>query len=271
MIHQVFPLFGVIRHRQNIHLAKGEAAHVLVEVNKFLERHAVGRSAVVGSHQLLLVIHLVDVLPPASRKRLQDRWPADEIEQPIPIHRVFQIAQRFGVQIHIRRIALLREQDRLGNRDAKFCRDSIVEELVVGRPPEGIVDDISSFEHGMLQKAAIIFDLVGDAVHDHTIAGRFAHARAAQLDHVARDSFLRAELVHFLQEGRRKAVLAAAQKSNFHVSSFRSSGLERRARGAGILSGDTGASFRHDILHHCFQVTSFLVNAQLAFRARAFP
>ena len=83
--------------------------------------------------------------------------------------------------IHILGIALLREQDRLGNRDPEFCRDGIIEIFVVGRPPEGIVDDVAALQHGVLEVAAVIFHFVGNAVDDDAVFRGLVHSRAAQL------------------------------------------------------------------------------------------
>jgi hypothetical protein len=61
---------------------------------------------------------------------------------------------RFG------RIALLGQEDRLRDRQAETRRDRVVEELVVRRPPEGIVDDVRAVQDGVLQRAAVVLDLV---------------------------------------------------------------------------------------------------------------
>jgi hypothetical protein len=60
----------------------------------------------------------------------------------------------------------LRQQDRFWHRHAQFHRQRIVEELVVRRPPERIVDDDAAFERHPLERRAIERNFVRDAI-DH--------------------------------------------------------------------------------------------------------
>src|ERR1700745_830933 len=115
------------------------------------------------------------MLPSSAGKRLENRRPPDVVEQPVPVNRVFQVVKRFRSDVYVARISLLREQYRLGDGDSQLRRDRIVEILVVGRPPEGIVDDVGAFENGVLQKAAVILDFVRDAVDDNALPTRLPH------------------------------------------------------------------------------------------------
>ena len=54
--------------------------------------------------------------------------------------------------------------------DAEFFGERVVEKLVVGRPPEGIVDDERAVEGGVFQEGAIERNVVGDAVDDDGVA-----------------------------------------------------------------------------------------------------
>ena len=158
------------------------------------------------------------MLPSSAGKRLENRRPPDIIEQPIPVDGVFQVVERLRSDVHVARIALLREQYRLGDGDSQLRRDRIVEILVVGRPPEGIVDDVGAFENGVLQKAAVILDFVRDAVDDHAVPRRLAHARAAQLHKFRGNAVFLAEFVHSHDKRRRKAVFPPAEKADlFHL------------------------------------------------------
>ena len=150
---------------------------------------------IVGLEQLALVRDLVDVLPAAARVRLEDRRAADVVEQPVPVDRIDQVVQRLGRQIDVGRIALLRQQHRPRDGDAELGHHRVVEELVVGRPPERVVDDVGALQHGVLHRAAVVLDLVRDAVDDDAIARRLVHLRPAELDHLAGDAVRRAELV----------------------------------------------------------------------------
>ena len=196
---------------ENVRLAKGEATHVLVEIDEFLQRHAVGRSLVVGVEQFLLVMNFVDVFPAAARKRLQDRGAADIIEQPVPVHGIFQVVERLSSDVHVDGITLLRKEHGFGNRDAEFGGHRIVEILVVGGPPERIVDNVSPLKHRVLQVAAIIFDFMRDTVDDDAIARGLTHARAAQFHKFGGHAVLDAELLHAFDKRWRKTVFPSAE------------------------------------------------------------
>src|SRR5215472_17205421 len=49
VVDQVLALFRIVMDRDNVSLAESEAAHVLVEIDEFLQRHAIRRSLVVRS------------------------------------------------------------------------------------------------------------------------------------------------------------------------------------------------------------------------------
>ena len=89
-------------------------------------------------------------------------------------------------------VILLRQQNRLRNRHAKFRRQRIVEELVVGRPPERIVDDDRPFERQTLQRGAIERHLVRDAIDYQVVTRRIVVANAAEHQVLSRDFALAA-------------------------------------------------------------------------------
>src|SRR6266567_2086455 len=43
MVHQVSPLFRVVVHRHDVRLSKRDTPHIFVEIDKFLQRHAIRR------------------------------------------------------------------------------------------------------------------------------------------------------------------------------------------------------------------------------------
>jgi hypothetical protein len=211
MLDQVAALFGIVANWGDVVFPEGEATHVAGEVDEFLEGHAIGRSFVVSSEEFFFVADFVDVLPAATGKRLEDGGAADVIEEPIPIDGIIEIVQGFGSDVDLAGIALLREKDGLGDGDAEFCGDGVIEKFVVGGPPEGIVDDVGALQDGVLEIAAIVFDFVGDAVNDDGIFGGLIHAGAAKLDEFGGDAVGLAELVHSHDEGGREAIFAAAE------------------------------------------------------------
>ena len=85
VVHEIAALLGIISHGQNIHLAERKATHVFVEIDKFLQRHAIRASAVIGRQQFFLIVYLINVLPSATGIRLQNGGTADNIEQTVPI------------------------------------------------------------------------------------------------------------------------------------------------------------------------------------------
>src|SRR5215472_13512714 len=60
MVNQVLPFLRIIVNGDNVGLAKREAAHVLCEIDEFLQGHAMRGGLVVGGQQLLFVVDLID-------------------------------------------------------------------------------------------------------------------------------------------------------------------------------------------------------------------
>ena len=118
VLHKIAALFGIVDDGKNIHFAEREAAHVLGEINIFLEGHASGAGAVVGRDQLFAIVDFVDVFPAAAGVRLQKRGAADVIEERVPINRIGEIAQGFGIDVHVGGIGFLRQHHGLRNGDA---------------------------------------------------------------------------------------------------------------------------------------------------------
>ena len=114
---------------------------------------------------------------------------------------------------------LVRQQHGGRNGDAEFGGQRIVEELVVGAPPEGIVDDLGSREHGVLEIRAIEGNIVRDAVDDDGVAGGLRHLDAARLEMLGRhagDSH-RVDAIH---QGGWKRLFHAIEYADFlHIRS----------------------------------------------------
>src|SRR5262249_16427330 len=136
-----------------------------------------------------------------------------------PVDGVLEVVQGLRSDVYIRRVAFLREQNGFRNGNPQLRRDRVVEVFVVGGPPERIVDDVGSLKDCVLQEAAVVFDLVRDAIQNAAIARGLDHARAAQLDEIRGDAVLLAELIDLSDEGRRKGILTSAKQSdNVHGS-----------------------------------------------------
>src|SRR5436305_9855342 len=101
----------------------------------------------------------VDVAPAAAVGILEYARQSDIVDDRLPIERVLEVAQTFIV-LDARDVLLVRERHRARAGDAKGRGERGVEELVVGRPHEGIADDDRSLEHGVLQEGAVIRNLV---------------------------------------------------------------------------------------------------------------
>ena len=64
----------------------------------------------------------------------------------------------------------MRQDNGFGDGDAELAGEGVVEELIVGTPPERIVDDDSAAENGVLQVSPIKLDVMRDAINDDAVA-----------------------------------------------------------------------------------------------------
>ena len=100
-----------------------------------------------------------------------------------------------------------------GHGHAQFGGQGVVEKLVVGRPPEGIVDDDGSVERGVLEIGAIEGDVVGDAVDDDGVARGLVELDGAGLDELGLNAVDIAR-IDVLDQRAGKAVLHAEQDAD---------------------------------------------------------
>jgi hypothetical protein len=109
-------------------------------------------------------------------------------------------------------------------RDTQLVGQTGPEELIVGAPPEWIVDDDRALQHGVLEIRAIVRDLVRDAIDQHIVGAGLVHARAAK--HRELGMHARATIVDLLDEGRRPRPFATDQDTYIldpvfrHIVSF---------------------------------------------------
>ena len=87
--------------------------------------------------ELVTVADLVDVLPAAAGVRFEIRGPADKVEDAVPIERVGQVGERLVAAVG--RVILRGQDDGLRDGDAELGREAVVEELLVGRPQNGLL------------------------------------------------------------------------------------------------------------------------------------
>src|SRR5260370_14730217 len=111
MVDKVPAFFWIIVNGNNVGLAESKAAHVLIEIDEFLKCHAIRRSLVIGCEKFLFVMHFVDVLPAAARKRFQNGGPAHVIKQPLPVHWILPVVPRPPCYSHTARGTLLRQHN----------------------------------------------------------------------------------------------------------------------------------------------------------------
>ena len=160
------------------------AAEILLEVHRALQRHAQRARLIVGAEELVAVVDLVNVAPAAAIERLEKRRKADVLEHRIPVERVVQVPHRsFG---RARRMFLMRQQDRRRNGDAQLGGERVVEELVVGAPPERVVDHLRAAQRRVLEPGAIERDVVRNAIDDHVVAAALGHPHVADLHELRR-------------------------------------------------------------------------------------
>src|SRR5690606_4813905 len=80
-------------------------------------------------------------------------------------------------------VCVLRKKNRLRDRDTKLCTETKVKELVIGRPPERVIDYVCALEGHSLQHSPVIGNLVRDAVDDDVVLLRLLEADAPDGDH----------------------------------------------------------------------------------------
>ena len=112
---------------------------------------------------------------------------------------------------------MLWQENGLWYRYTKLCREAVIEKLVVGRPPKGIVDYICPLERHAFEHCAVIRNLVRDTIDDNVILFFFIQPNAADRDHFCNDRTA-AVLIDTLDQRFRKSNFASGQYSNsFHI------------------------------------------------------
>ena len=161
------------------------------------------------------VVHARHAAPAAAVERLDERRQADVLDDAFPIKRILEIAKRLSNDAFF--VFLLRQQNRLRHGDAQISRQRVVEKLVVGVPPEWIVDDLRSGEHGALQVSSIERHIVRDSIDDDVVRAGLGHPHAAEFDVLSRDAGV--AFVDLVDESLRKSTFAADKYADLHLCS----------------------------------------------------
>lgn len=153
-----------------------EAAEVGGPGDFLLEDQAEAAGVVVDGEEVVAGGDAVDVAPSAAVDGLEPCGEADVVEDGLPVEGVLEIAEHAVVALG--ELLLWQEGGARGG-DAESVGEGVVEEFVVGGPPEGIIDDGGAVEDGVLEECAVEGDLVGDAVDDDAPGGRLVKTGGA--------------------------------------------------------------------------------------------
>ena len=159
-------LLGIVGHDVHAFASEDVTAVVRIELDRFLRHHRQVASLVVRGEEFVRVVALVDVFPAATICGLHEDRKLQVIEHLLPVDPP-HVAKRF--RFSIRRVLLMRQQNRSRNCDADRLGHQIVEELVVGRPPYGVIDDAHAGRHRAFQIGSVEGDLVADPVENHVV------------------------------------------------------------------------------------------------------
>ena len=201
----------VVRHDVYLRLPHDIAAEVLRKLHRRLQRHAQVPRLVVRIEELIRIVDVEDIAPTAAIVRLQERRKLHILEDALPVQRILQVPQR--LRADLRRKELMWQQHRPRHRHAQLLRQRVVEELVVRRPPERVVDHLRAVQNRILQIRPIERQIVRDPIYDHRVARGLAQLHPAQRDEL-RLHPLHVHRVDPLDQRARKRVLHPEQDTN---------------------------------------------------------
>ena len=159
-------LLRVVLHDVHALAAEDVAAVVGVELDRLLRHHGQVARLVVGGEELLRVVALVHVLPPAAVRRLHEDRELQVVEDLLPVDPQ-HVAER--LRLGVGGVVLVRKENGARHGHVDRLGHEVVEELVVGRPPDRVVHDADARAGGALQVGPIERDLVADAVEDQVV------------------------------------------------------------------------------------------------------
>jgi len=158
----------------------------------------------------------------------------DVAENSLPVQWILEVAH--GTLGRTLGVLLVRKDDGGRNSNAQLGSERVVEELVISRPPEGIVDDDGTVKGSVLQKGAIEGDVVRDAVDDDGVVCGLVEVNGAGLNEFGGNAVDIAG-IDVLHERARKAVFHSEQNADlFHAGPPDNPGNSRRTLQPGLPS-----------------------------------
>ena len=205
----------IVGHDVDFALADHVAAEVFAELDRSLQRHAQVAGLVIGPEKLVGRVDMEHVSPSAAVVWFQERREADVVEHRTPVVGELLIAE--GHIIRVGRHVLMRHDRGARHGNTQLRGQSIVEELIVRRPPERIVDHVRPGQHRVLQVGAVERHVVRNAVDDDGITAGHRLLDGANLN-ALRLNVRQSHRVHLVDECLGKGVLLAEQNSDLlHV------------------------------------------------------
>ena len=216
----------IVGHDADSLLPNYKTAKIFGELDRLLKDHAQVAGLVEGAEELVAAAHLVHVAPASAIDGLEETVLADGGKHAIPVEGKLEVAHRL-VGCSVGKL-LMREKHGGRHGHAEIAGQRIVEKLVVGRSPEGIVDDRRAVKRRVLEIRAIKRDIVGDAIEDDRVVRRLIERDSAGEDELGLDAGGIAS-VNSLDQRARKTVLHAEQDADlFHAPVLRTLRRGRR-------------------------------------------
>ena len=160
----------------------------------------------------MAIVDVVDIAPSAAIDRLHESVFTDVGEDRVPVERILEVAH--GAVGGAFRVFLVGQDNGGRDGDAEFGGEGVVEKFVVGRPPEGIVDDDGAVERGVFEVGAIERDVVGDAIDDDGVGRGLVEVDGAGFNELGVDAVDIAGIDVF-DERAGKTVFHAEQDTDF--------------------------------------------------------
>src|SRR5690242_5576332 len=158
----------------------------MLPLDELLHDHGEQAGVVVVVDQLVERVADVDLFPAAAVGVFEHTGQANIVYDGLPVH-PFKVAQAVGVD-DAGDVVFVGQGNGLGAGDAEPGGKGRLEELVVGGPHEGVVDDGCALENGVLEVGAVVGHLLGDAVYDDGVGAVRVHLGRADLDVLGDDA-----------------------------------------------------------------------------------
>ena len=156
-------------------------------------------------------VSMSTLAPAAAIHRLHEPMLAHVSKHALPVQRIFKVAHRaVGRPLGM---LLVRQNHRCRHRHAQLLGQRVVEELVVRRPPERVVDYHRPVQRRMLQIGAIKRNVVRDAVHNHRVIRRLVQPHRPCL-HKLRMNSIEVPRIDVLHQRAGKAVFHPEQNAD---------------------------------------------------------